>query len=378
MQNEKIGYLIIGGGVAGTTAAETIRGRDKDGSIVIINAEPHALYSRVMLSKRGFFLGQIPEDRIWLKTKEWYGQNDISLLADRSAVSLEPEKQMLTLENGEGIKYQKLLLAIGSRPNKLKVSGGEKNGVFYMYTLNDARKIIEATSAAKKAVIAGGGFIAFEMCDLLRQKGLEVTLIMRKDKLWSKILNNNGWQIIERAMLAGGVKLIKNDQAAGILSKTQCDLFIAGIGVNCPTEPFASAGINCDRGIITNEYLETNISNIWAAGDAAEFFNTTTSEKTQTINWANAQGQGRIAGINMTGGREPFQMTTSFTSGGFGITIATVGNISPVPPFETDCRQPAENSFIQTISKNGKIIGAILINNNKEISAITQKISGII
>src|SRR3989344_556656 len=378
MQNEKIGYLIIGGGVAGTTAAETIRSRDKGGSIVIIKAEPHALYSRVMLSKRGFFLGQITEDRIWLKTKEWYGQNDISLLADRSAVSLEPEKQMLTLENGEGIKYQKLLLAIGSRPNKLKVSGGEKNGVFYMYTLNDARKIIEAASAAKKAVIAGGGFIAFEMCDLLRQKGLEVTLIMRKDKLWSKILNNDGWQIIERAMLAGGVKLIKNDQAAGMFSKTQCDLFIAGIGVNCPTEPFASAGISCGRGIITNEYLETNASDIWAAGDAAEFFDTAIGEKTQTINWANAQGQGRIAGINMTGGREPFQMTTSFTSGGFGITIATVGNISPVPPFETDCRQPAENSFILTISKNGKIIGAILINNNKEISTITQKISGII
>ena len=378
MRNKKIDYLIIGGGVAGTTAAETIRSRDKDGSIVIVSTEPYPLYSRIMLSKRGFFLGQIPEDRIWLKTKEWYGQNDISLLAGRNAISLEPEKQIITLDNKENIGYQKLLLAIGSRPNKLKVSSGEKNGVFYMHTLSDARKIIEAASAAKKAVIAGGGFIAFEMCDLLRQKGLEVTLIMRKDKLWSKILNNNGWQIIERAMLAGGVKLIKNDQAAGILSKTQCDLFIAGIGVNCPTEPFASAGINCGRGIITNEYLETNISNIWAAGDAAEFFNTTTSEKTQTINWANAQGQGRIAGINMTGGREPFQMTTSFTSGGFGITIATVGNISPVPPFETDCRQPTENSFIQTISKNGKIIGAILINNNKEISTITQKISGII
>src|SRR3972149_5150682 len=225
MWNKKTDYLIIGGGVAGTTAAETIRGRDKDGSIVIINAEPHALYSRVMLSKRGFFLGQIPEDKIWLKTKEWYGQNDISLLAGRSAVSLEPEKQMLTLENGEGIKYQKLLLAIGSRPNKLKVSGVEKNGVFYMYTLNDARKIIEATSAAKKAVIAGGGFIAFEMCDLLRQKGLEVTLIMRKDKLWSKILNNNGWQIIERAMLAGGGEVIRNEEAAGKLRQNQTDFF---------------------------------------------------------------------------------------------------------------------------------------------------------
>ena len=229
------------------------------------------------------------------------------------------------------------------------------------------------------------------MCDLLRKKGLEVTLIMRKDKLWSKTLDDNGWHIIEQAILAGGVKLIKNDGAAEILgdsavaaiktkngNETQCDLFIAGIGINCPTEPFMSAGISCDKGIITNEYLETNVSNIWAAGDAAEFFDTMTAEKTQTINWANAQGQGRIAGINMTGGRELFQMTTSFTSGGFGITIATVGNIYPTPPFETDCQKPTENNFTQTISKNGKISGAILINNNKEISAITQKISGTI
>src|SRR3990167_4648454 len=128
MKNKKIDYLIIGGGIAGTTAAETIRSRDKDGSIVIVSAEPHTLYYRIILSKRGFFLGQIPEDRIWLKTKEWYGQNDISLLAGRNAVSLEPEKQIITLENGEGIKYQKLLLAIASRPNKLEDSGLEKNG----------------------------------------------------------------------------------------------------------------------------------------------------------------------------------------------------------------------------------------------------------
>lgn len=393
MLNKNADYLIIGGGIAGTTAAETIRSRDKDGSIVIVSAEPYPLYSRIMLSKRGFFLGQISEDRIWLKTKEWYEQNHISLLSGHNAVSLEPEKQILTLENGEGIKYQKLLLAIGSQPNELNISGAKKNGVFHMYTLNDARKIIETVKTAKKAVVAGGGFIAFEMCDLLRQKGLEVTLIMRKDKLWSKILNNNGWQIIERAMLTGGVELIKNDQVAEILgddavsavktkngSGMQCDLFIAGIGINCPTEPFMSAGISCDRGIIINEYLETNVSSIWAAGDAAEFFDTATGEKTQTINWANSQWQGRIAGINMTGGREPFQMTTSFTSGGFGITIATVGNISPAPPFETDYRptrkgQHTENSFTQTISKNGKIFGAILINNNKEISAITKKIS---
>ena len=103
MKNKKIDYLIIGGGIAGTTAAETIRGRDKDGSIVILSAEPYPLYSRIMLSKRGFFLGQIPEDRIWLKTKEWYGQNDISLLAGRNAISLEPEKQIITLDNKENI-----------------------------------------------------------------------------------------------------------------------------------------------------------------------------------------------------------------------------------------------------------------------------------
>ena len=388
MPDRNADYLIIGGGIAGTTAAETIRSRDKDGSIVIVSAEPYPLYSRIMLSKRGFFLGQIPEDRIWLKTKEWYKQNDILLLAERSAVSLETKEQTITLDDGEIIEYKKLLLAVGSRPNKLNIPGTEKNGIYSMYTLNDARKIIGSANTAKKAVVAGGGFIAFEMCDLLRKKGLEVTLIMRKDKLWSKTLDDNGWHIIEQAILAGGVKLIKNDGAAEILgdsavaaiktkngNETQCDLFIAGIGINCPTEPFMSAGISCDKGIITNEYLETNVSNIWAAGDAAEFFDTMTAEKTQTINWANAQGQGRIAGINMTGGRELFQMTTSFTSGGFGITIATVGNIYPTPPFETDCQKPTENNFTQTISKNGKISGAILINNNKEISAITQKIS---
>lgn len=386
MPDRNADYLIIGGGIAGTTAAETIRSRDKDDSIIIVSAEPYPLYSRIMLSKRGFFLGQIPEDRIWLKTKEWYEQNNILLLAGRNAVLLEPEKQIINLDSKENITYEKLLLAIGSQPNKLDIPGAEKTGVFYMYTLDDAREIMKAASAAKKAAIIGGGFIAFEMCALLKQKGLEVALITRNDKLWGKTLDDRGWEIIEQAMLAGGIELRKNEQIAEITGndsvsavktekgeKIECDLVIAGIGVSCPTQIFAEAGIKCGKGITTNEYLETNISNIWAAGDAAEFFNKATGENKQIINWANAQGQGRIAGINMSGGRESFQMTTSFTSGGFGITIATVGNTPPACPYDIDCQKQMENSFTQTFLKNGKIVGAMLINNNKEISSITQK-----
>ncbi|MEK7627539.1 MAG: FAD-dependent oxidoreductase, partial [Patescibacteria group bacterium] len=149
---KQIKYLIIGGGVTGTTAAETIRQNDKENGIMIISDEPYRFYSRIMLSKPAFFLGKIPFDKIWLKTEEWYQKNNIELLAGRKAVKLDSRNKTVALDNGDKINYEKLLLAIGGHSRELQIPGSDKNGVLYLRNLSDAKAIAELVKTAKKSV----------------------------------------------------------------------------------------------------------------------------------------------------------------------------------------------------------------------------------
>ena len=177
---DKFKYLIVGGGVAGATVAETIREHDKEGAIGLVNDEPYTLYSRVMLSKPGFFLEKIPFDSVWLKNQEWYKKNNVTFLGGKTAAALNTAAKTVTLSGGdwggEGvvktIGYEKLLIATGVRARKWNVPGADKTGVYYLRTLENAKKIIAGIKIAKKAITIGSGFISFEMSDLLRMAGL--------------------------------------------------------------------------------------------------------------------------------------------------------------------------------------------------------------
>ena len=185
---KNVDYLIIGGGIAGTTAAETIRELDASGTIAIVSDEPYRLYSRIMLSKPNFFLEKIPFDQVWLKKDEWYAEKRVELLSGRKAVGMGVPKKILTLDNGEKINFKKMLLAIGGCARKWNVQGTEKKGVFYLRTLDDAKSIIAAVKSAKQAVAIGGGFVSFEMCEMLRLAGVGVTLVIRESYYWEPLL----------------------------------------------------------------------------------------------------------------------------------------------------------------------------------------------
>src|SRR3989338_6224558 len=161
---EKVKYLIIGGGVAGTTAAETIRQNDEDGDILIVSDEPYRLYSRIMLSKPNFFLGKIPFDQIWLKQESWYEEKRITLASGKSAVGLDAKNKIIRLDDKTEIRFDKLLLAVGGCARKWGIDGAEKTGIFYLRTLDDAKAVIGGEKSSRLAVSVGGGFISFEMC----------------------------------------------------------------------------------------------------------------------------------------------------------------------------------------------------------------------
>jgi len=405
MENYK--YLIIGGGAAGTSAAETIRGKDATGTIAIISDEDHPLYSRVMLSKPNFFLGKISFDQIWMKGAEWYKENKIIFLGGKTVIGLDAEKKIVTLNDSKQVGYEKLLIATGVRTRPWDVKGGDKKGIFSLRTLEDGKAIMDAIKTAKKAVTIGGGFIGFEMADLMHLAGLETTMLLREDYFWQPTLDEASGKMIEDALTKNGIKILKNTEVTEVLgdenisgvvlkdgSKLDCDIIIVGIGVVPPnldwlnvsrvpldnSEPPKGTFDTSKTGIIANEFLETNIADIWTAGDIAEYKDLLLEENIQLGNWVNAREQGRVAGLGMVrkDGEEktPFKFVSFYTTAGVGINIAFVGDARPLPDRTVIKRGSPESGSYERIlvDKGGEAVGATMINRASDMSTISKLI----
>lgn len=381
-------YLIIGGGVAGTTAAETIRQSDQEGSIVIVSDEPYRFYSRIMLSKPNFFLEKISFDQIWLKTENWYADNRVEFLGGRKATQLDPAKKMVTLDDGSIRHYQKLLLATGACARKWGVTGAEKKGVYLLRTLDDAKGIISQVKNTKQAILIGSGFVSFEMADMLRMAGIDVTLVILESYYWEPVLDETSGRMIEKVLQENGVKILHKSEIAEVLggdavkevllkdgSKLSCQLIIAGIGVVCENDLAKTAGIEINRGILANEYLETSAPDVWTAGDCAEFNDLVLGERIVLGNWVNAQSQGKTAALNMTGRRDPFKLVSFYTTSGFGMTIAFVGDGRAGEGREVISRgSPQEGAYGRLIMQSSKLLGATLINLTREVGSLSKLI----
>lgn len=388
MNEKNYKYLIIGGGVAGTTAAETLRQGDKEGSIAIVSDEPR-FYSRIMLSKPNFFLGKIPFDNIWLKQEDWYEQNKISFIQNVTAKKLDTGAKTVEISDGRILKYEKLLLATGGEARRWQIAGADKKGICYLRDLSEAKELIENVKTAKQAVAVGSGFVSFEMCEMMRLAGLEVTLIMREPYYWYPLLDEESAKMIEKGLESGGVKILRESEVSEILgqdkiegvvlkdgTKIDCQLALVGIGLECHLDWIKEAGIEINKGVVADEYLQTNISDIYAAGDVAEFNDLVLGEKVQLGNWVNAQMQGRTVANSMLGGRKPFHMVSFYTCIGFGLNIAMSGDVRIKPEYKVIRRgSPDINSFARIIvDQNNEIIGATFINRSQDMMPVNKLI----
>jgi len=389
MQPEKYKYLIIGGGVAGTTAAETLRQNDKKSRIGIVSDEPHLFYSRIMLSKPNFFLGKIPFDQIWLRKAEWYEKNKIELVSGNLATKLDTSTKTITLSNSQILQYEKLLLATGGEARSWPLPGALKAGICYVRDLDQAKELIENVKTAKQAIAIGSGFVSFEMCEMMRMAGLDVTLIMREPYFWYPLLDEESAKMIEKGLEDGGVKILSQSEVIEIKGENKiegvtlkngnqipCQLALIGIGLVCNLDWLKNAGVEINKGIVANEYLETNLPDVYTAGDVAEFNDLVLGENVQLGNWVNAQMQGRTAGTNMQGEHKPFRMVSFYTAIGFGLNIAMSGDVRLKPNSKVIKRgSPEINSFARIIvDEKDEIIGATFINRTQDMSPINKLI----
>ena len=382
----EVKYLIVGGGVAGTTAAETIRATDKEGSIAIVSDEPYRFYSRILLSKPNFFLEKIPFDQIWLKDEAWYRQNQISLMLGKEATKLDPKGRVVSLNDGSAWHYEKLLLAVGACARRWSVPGAEKKGVLSLRTLDDAKEVISRVKNIKQAILIGSGFISFEMADMLVMAGVDTTLVILESYYWEPVLDEASGRMIEKVLIEHGVKILHKSEVfqiegeenvTGVVlkdgTKLPCQLIVAGIGVECPLDWIKEAGVIVNRGILADEYLQTNFADIYTAGDCAEFNDLVLGERVLLGNWVNAQVHGRTAAANMVGGHQPSKMVSFYTTQGMGLAIAFVGNVRVTPDREVVVRGTLEaGSYGRLILHNGKLVGATLLNLTREMGMLAK------
>lgn len=387
-------YLIIGGGIAGTTAAEFIRMNDAKASITIVTEEPETLYSRVMLPH--FLRDQVPFERLHIRKTRQYKEQSIELLKGTKADSINTQNKIINLSNGKKIKYKKLLISSGGKVNKLSIPGSHLRGVTYLRTIADAESVKEQMLKSKNAVVVGGGFIGIEYAQSFIQTGLETTCVIREPYFWSevvgeemgklinKILENNKVRIISESQVKefggdGFLKSVKLDSGQEILA----DIVGVGIGIHMELSHLIGSGIKINKGVLTNEYLETGTQDVWAAGDIAEFYDSLFGKYHQMGNWSNAAAQGKVVGPNMVAGfgvssndfKEKFTTVSAYTISIFDKRFVFMGDTSLGRDVEIITRGSLEEEKLGRIYlKKDVIQGATLLNLPADRRPIEQLI----
>ncbi|MFH1336950.1 MAG: FAD-dependent oxidoreductase [Candidatus Zixiibacteriota bacterium] len=366
-------YVIVGGGLAGASAAQEIKERDKSGSILMIGGEKHLPYDRPPLSKKLWF-GQKKVEELFLHDWSFYDQNQIQLMLGTKVVSLDIKNKAVGDDQGRMYRYEKLLLATGGIPRTLPIPGGDLEGICYYRFLDDYLRIKNEVKEGKSALVVGGGFIGSEIAAALSINKIDITMIFPEPYLVQRIFPDGLGQAIQRHYIQKGIKVLSEDKPISIirkgskfLTRTNCgkqietDLLIVGIGIMPAVDLAVRAGLVTQNGISVNEYLQTSHPDIYAAGDNALFPYKALGQNMRIEHWDNALNQGKWAGRNMTGDRVPYDYMPYFFSDLFEFGYEAVGEIDPRLETFADWQKENDTGVIYYL-KDEKIRGAMMCN----------------
>jgi NAD(P)H-nitrite reductase large subunit len=383
-------YVIIGNGASGTYAAETIRKTDTEGEITLLTNEPYPLYNRVALPP--FLRDEARREKVFLRTPEQHEQKGIKLLVNTPITTVDTQSRVATAADGQTFAYDRLLIATGGRPNPLPAPGASPDvkGIYNFQYWDDAAAIRERINTAKSTVVVGGSYIAYELAEAYRHHGLHVTWLIRGPRFLRRVLDEDGGALVDDIARAAEVDIhyggevkevhVKDGQVCGVTTTTgeylQCDMIGVGLGVKMNTDFLTNTPITVRNGIVTNEYLETTVPEVFAAGDIAEFFDVSIGLHNQMGTWNNSVSHGRIAGANMLGERKFYNDVPMYSTGLFDSRIRVMG-LTPenVPDLESWEHLDAPNRNYQRLFfKDGRLVGGCLIGDIKMQTRIIQMI----
>jgi len=323
--------VIVGAGAAGSAAAEMLRRSGFDGRVTIVDEDEGSPYDRPNLSK-DYLAGNAPEEWIPLRPDNFYAEHEIVVVRGR-ATRIDAKNRKLEVDGREPLAYDALLLATGAEPIRLDVPGAER--AHLLRSLVDSRAIIDAAKRAKRAVVIGASFIGLETAASLRARNLEVHVVAPESLPLERILGEHLGTFIRSLHESKGVafhlgRRPKRIDADSVMlddgSRVEADLVVMGVGVRPRLALAEGAGLAMDRGVSVDEFLETSVPGIFAAGDIARWPDLHTGDRIRVEHWVLAQRHGQTAARNMLGAREPFTQAPFFWSAHYDVSINYVGH----------------------------------------------------
>jgi apoptosis-inducing factor 3 len=326
--------VIVGGGAAGVAAAEMLRRNGYDGTVTMISADADPPVDRPNLSK-DFLAGEAQDDWIPLWSNDFYAEQRIELVLGRRVVSIDPAKRTVRLDDASDRRYGALLLATGADPVRLPIPGAQDGQVRYLRSFADSRAIVQRATDARRVVVIGASFIGLEVAASLRARDIAVDVVAPDSTPLERVMGVEVGRFVRSLHESHGVSFHLGQTVARVEGRTvtlsggatlESDFIVAGVGVKPAVALAEQAGLTMDRGIAVNEYLETNVPGIFAAGDAARWPDPHTGERIRVEHWVVAERMGQAAARNMLGQRERFDTVPFFWSQHYDVAINYVGH----------------------------------------------------
>lgn len=378
-------YIIVGGNVAGVTAAVELRKLDPEAEVTIFTKEAYPYYYRPKLWE--IIAGEADPDEIYYHDQDWYAQQGIDLRLNTTVEGLNPDNKSITLSSGETVQYDRLLIAAGSRSFVPPVKGTDLPKVFSLRDMDDTKAIVECADSAKEAVVIGGGLLGLETAKALTDRGLDVTVVEFFPILLPRQLDTEGAAILTHHLEGFGMRLL-TDQVTETIEPTadgrllvslksgqqlQTDMVVFSTGIRSNVSIWKEAGATANRGLIVNEFMETSLPDVFAAGDVAEYDGIVYGIIPV------AREQAKYAAANMTNHHSsPYPGTLPSTRLKIaGLAFNALGESTLDGEDVTVLRvsEPEKGRYERLAIKDGKVVGAIVFGDNRRALAFKKMIA---
>ena len=332
--------VIVGGGLTSARAIRSYREAGGEGAAALISRDTSVPYHRPPLSKR-YLRGEAERDDTLVEEPGFYEDNDVEVLLETDVERVLTGESSVVTADGRTLRYGKLLLATGAMPRRLDVEGADLPGVFTLRTLDDSTAIREAAAHSRDAVVVGSGFIGMEVAASLTRLQCDVTLVSREVDLFASLGSPEISDHLVGLYNEQGVDVIRGDEVRAFAGRSAVDavrlhsgepiaatLVVVGIGVEPAVSFLEGSGIELDNGIVVNERYETNVPNVYAAGDVANFHDPVFGRRRRIEHWSNANYQGAEVGAALAGAGRPYDAVSTFFTESFGLTLKVFGDTS--------------------------------------------------
>lgn len=374
-------YVIVGASLAGATAAVTLRQEGADGTITLIGAEKNPPYERPPLSK-AYLRGETPLETALVRPPAFYAEQGIETLFGCRAVRIDASARLVELDDGRPVPFDRLLVATGGRNRRFSVAGADLDGIYSLRTVQDADRIRAETVAGRRVVVVGMGFIGSEVAASLRQKELDVVVIEPSRTPLTRVLGEDVGRCLADLHQAHGVRTVFEDTVVAfegtsrvdrVLTKggrrLECDFVVVGIGIEPVVDVLEGSGVHVDNGVVVDQYCQTNVSGIYAAGDVANHYHPLFKRRVRVEHWQNAIKQGTAAARNMLGRHVEYDEVHWFWSDQYDANLQYAGFHSAWEQLVVRGRLGSD-SFLACYVNEGRIDAAVALNRPKDLRRV--------